>query len=306
MATVKSLLAVGLLGCALGCGDPQRDELYRGPAIWSARIGLQRAGTSADSAPSLQLAMFYSPLGPNIQDPQQLVEHTATTVHVDVLSPTLLNMFEPPGAQHMLRHPDGTDAGYALGRVLLYVDSDLDGLHTPGEPFVGTVATLAYLYVPEPLPAERSPTGAALDAGFQSLYFPQTCGKVPPATNDSGTCGIPLGGTCQVDADCTGGLCLHATNLPWPAGYCTIPVGPTTTCRPAKAVFMSRLQYGLTPAVAKSGFYLQPCQQSTDCGRGSGDTTFRCDPGLHGCVPNVGDNVLKAGIDVQLEPFCAQ
>lgn len=309
MATLKLepralALLVGFV-CTAGCGDPQRDELYRGPSIWSARIGLQRAGTSADNEPSLQIAMFYSPGGPNIRDLEQLVEHRGTTLHIDALSPTTLNMFEPPHAEHMLRLPDGSDAGYALGRVLMYGDDDLDGRHTPGEPFLGTVASLAYLYLPEPLPAERSPTGYLLDAGFQNLFFPQACGKLPPTPTDAGTCGVALGASCQVDADCTGGLCLHATNLPWPAGYCTIPASPSASCRPAQGVFMSRLQNGLTPAVAKTGLYLRPCQTHAECARSASDTTFRCDPGLKGCVPNVGDNVLKVGVAFEIEPFCA-
>lgn len=68
---------------------------------------------------------------------------------------------------------------------------------------------------------------------------------------------------------------------------------------------MSCLLYSLTPAVANNGLYLEPCQQDLDCARTDGNLTWRCDPGLRGCVPSVGDKVLKAGIAVQIETFCA-
>ena len=307
MATVRILTLLGIWGlCGAGCGDAQRDARYRGVPLASFKIGLQRAGSSADGATTLQMALFYSPQGPAVTDPEQLVEHSGSTVQVPALAPTVLNVFELPRPEHMVRLPDGSLDGYALGRVLVYSDDNRDGLHTPGEPFVGIAATLAFLYLPQALPAERSPTGHFLAAGFTSLYVPQACGKIPPVAMGPGNCGVPIGAGCQVDSDCSGGLCLHATNLPWPAGYCTIADNPQTTCRPAGYVFVNRLQNSLTPVSAKNGFYLAPCQVDLDCARSAGDLTFRCDPGLLGCVPNVGDLVAKVGVAVQVEPFCAR
>jgi len=253
------------------------------------------------------MALFFSPQGFGILDPQQWVEHLGTAIPLQVPSNYVLNAFEAPGPEHMLRLPDGSDAGYAVARLVVYGDQNQDGRHTPGEPFLGIAPPVGFYYVPESLPAGRTPTNGALAAGFSKVLLPQPCGYQPPPPTDPNTCGVPLGDHCDVDADCLGGLCLKETKIVWPAGYCTIPDPPPSACRPTAAVYMRRPKNSLTPPVAKNGLYLRPCMVDADCARAldRDPGLYICDPGLLACVPGVGNTMVPVGGRFDLEPFCA-
>ncbi len=307
MAALGKLSLLGLLALLASCGDSQRNAQFRGAPIWRISGTLASGGSSADGAPSLRMALFFSAGGLDVLDPEQWVEHLASAVKVQVPSNYELNIFEAPSSEHMLRLPDGTLAGYAIGRLLVYVDSDLNGRHSLGEAFVGIAPPVGIYYAPQPLSKERAPTNGSLPAGFSQVLLPQPCEYLPPLPTDSETCGVPLGERCTADTDCMGGLCLKETKIPWPAGYCTIPEPPPNGCRPANAVFMRRPRYSPTPAVAQIGLYLRSCTADADCVRPKDPDQglFSCDVGLRGCVPASAGVLVPVGGQFQIEPFCA-
>jgi hypothetical protein len=298
-------LAVSAL-CLAACGDAQLNEQYRGDPIFSIEGQLTLSGTVAQGLGSLRLAMFYSPEDENQLDPERWVEHLGSARPVEVPSLYTMNIFDPPGEEHMLRLPDGQSAGYAVGRLLVYSDDNQSGVRDPGEGYVGIAPPVGFYYVPEALPAERTGTRAALPVGFSKGILPQPCGYVPPPTTDPGSCGVPLGQRCNVDAECTGGLCLKETKMPWRAGYCIVPDPPPNGCRPATAVYTRAPRYSLTPPSTKQGFYLRQCQSNTDCERPDRDAgLYHCDPGLWACVPLNTSVLIPVGARFEVEPFCA-
>lgn len=289
----------------MGCGDAQIDFKFRGDAIWSVQGVTLSAGPQLKRADAMKMALFWSPQGLQVVDPEQWVEQVGTTIAVQVPSNYVLNVFETPGPEHMLHLSDGTEAGYAVGRLVVYVDDNEDGHHTAGEPFVGLDAHSGFYYFRELLPAARLPTNTALDAGFYQIFLPQPCGFAPPPPTDPGTCGVPIGASCAADADCPGGLCLLGTSIPWPSGYCTIPAAPPNGCHPAAATYLGSPRFGRFSPLLMKGFYLKSCAGAASCRRVDSreQDTYLCDPGLGGCTPNDAGGVQVGG-PFQVEPFC--
>lgn len=295
-----------LLIVAGGCGDPQLSANYRGEPLWTLRGQTTVAGGNFDTSQKIRMALFFSPEGREVIDTDRWVEHLGSAVALQVPSLWDLNVFEPPGPEHMLRNPDGSDAGFAVARLMVYTDLNDDGLHQNGEPFISIAPPIAIYYVRDPLPAATTETVYSLPAGFSQTLVPQPCGYVPPAPTDEGDCGVPLGERCAVDTDCKGGLCLKETKMPWAAGYCIIPDPPPSGCRPAKAAYMARPASSLTPLAAKQGMYLRACQTNGDCRRefDRDQDLYNCDLGLGACRPRLGSVLMPVGGNFQVEPFC--
>lgn len=100
--------------------DPQLDAQVRGISLFRIEGGTQMTGTAPEGP--LRIAMFWSPQDPRVQDPEQLAEQVGTSTPLALPSNYVLNFFELPGREHMLRRPDGSEAGYTVGRVLVYTD----------------------------------------------------------------------------------------------------------------------------------------------------------------------------------------
>lgn len=290
-----------------GCGDPQLGATYRGEPIWTLHGQATISGSGVDTTQKMRMALFFSPEGRNVLDPGRWVEHFGSATPLQVPSLFTMNVFEPPGPGHMLRNLDGSDAGFAVARLLVYIDSNDDGLHQYEEPFVGIAPPVAFYYVRDPLPAAATGTVHSLAPGFTQALLPQPCGFVPPAATDANTCGVPLGERCNVDGDCDGGLCLKETKMPWAAGYCVIPDPPPAGCRPAQSAYMDRPSFSLTPQIARHGLYLRACQSDADCARpGDRDQDlYSCDLGLGACRPRLGSTLIPVGSRFEIEPFCA-
>lgn len=286
MAALTRLGALAALIFA-SCGDAQYGGAYRGEPIWQYKGSVQVSGPGVEGLAGVRVAVFYSPHDLNATDPGPMVEHLASAVGVPVPSSFVLNIFEPPGPEHMFKSPDGSDAGYALGHIFVYQDQNGDGRYTAGERVLGSEQAKAILYVPAPLPANRNPTGSALPAGFLKVIVPQSCGFAPPPPTDPGTCGVPLGARCSLNADCgQSGLCLSQAKEFWIAGYCIVPDPTPSGCRPARSVYLQAIQASPGP-MGVVGYYLRPCTQDADCVRpGDPESNFyTCDQGLRGCTP---------------------
>jgi hypothetical protein len=281
------------------------DNQYRGPSLWQFAGGINRSGPGADGNDPLRVAIFWNPQGEIGTDPTRYVEQLASAMPIRLGDPFLLNLYEYPAAEHFARTNSGQSRGFAVGRILVYIDRDHDGRYSAADQFTGTLPNTAFLYVPAPLPAWASPTGMAISSGLFSLMLPQRCDVAVPAGTDPGTCGVKLGISCMRDSGCgTSGVCLRETDVPWPTGYCTIEDSATTSCRPMNSSYYSVPKYGLTPK-GVSGYYLQSCQIDMDCGKmGVRDAgLYVCDAGLLACVPSPGGK-LPVGAPFALEPFC--
>lgn len=301
---VRLLIGVAVIGA--GCGDAQLDEQFRGASLWNEPIrAIVSAGSKLPSS-SLRVALFYTPQGVGVVDPERWVEQPATSRSLQVPSDFVLSAFEVPQAALLIKDASGGSAQYGLARAVVYVDKNGSGLREPGEEFVGIVPDRAYLYAATDLAQGRTPTSAAMTAGFHSVVVPQICSKKVPVPNDPGTCGVPIGGGCSVDRDCgRGGFCLKETKQLWPAGYCVVPDAPGQTCRPTAGAYMPRPQYSITPSALAFGAYLRRCQTDTDCLRSTDREAgiYYCDEGLRGCVPRA-PNLLPVGGRFEVESFC--
>lgn len=307
---LAATLLAGALGAVTGCGDPLVDEQYRGVRIWQTSGGINGLLDSSLVGQSLRLALFYTTEITGDVDPARLIEHRGASTSVQLGVGYTLGMFEPPGEPLMVRNPDGSSAGYAVGRLIAYADANRDGQRQAGEPLVGIEPTTAYAYLPSALPAGRTPTRDGLPAGMTPLLIPQACSSMgPPPANDPGDCGVPLGQDCRSDTDCSpnrGGRCLKETNSPWPGGYCTILENSATVCRPARAAFYRAPRFAAIPD-GTMGFYLRPCGKDADCTRMMGmDGGYQCDLGLRACRPGSSTMLRLTTGSLDADSFCGQ
>jgi hypothetical protein len=309
MVHLGNLGLLCLLTASVGCGDGQADGQYRGTPLWSISGLINILGPIAGGASTVRLAFFYSPQL-TLSDPEQWVEHLGSSVEVPLPSFFVLNIFDAPGLEHMVKLPSGQSAGYGIAHLLAYVDENQDGRHTPGEPFVGDVPAQGEYYLPQALSKGSTPANGALQAGLYSALLPQPCGYLPPPPTDPGTCGVPIGNYCNMDAQCGSGICLQQTATPWPGGYCTIAEPPPNGCRPSQAVFYELPTLGLPPSSSMIGVYLRPCNTDADCARANDldPGSVVCDPGLLGCVAHQPGTLIQVGGmpgPLPIQPFCA-
>jgi hypothetical protein len=291
----------------LGCGDPQVDASYRGDALWQFKGVLQAGAPGVEGSTDIRAALFFDATSMNNIDPKQMVELTSSGTPITVPSSYTLNVFAPPGPEHMLHNPDGSSAGYGIARTFFYRDLDHDGRYTPGEPFLGGGGIKVLVYAPDGLPAGHTPTTGALPAGFTEIAAPQVCGTRPPAT-DPGTCGINLGNFCHYNTDCgANAICLNQTVLQFREGYCSLPDLPQIPCIPGAAAYLPVPPNSPKPPMGEKGYYLRPCNTDAECAR-PGELTqgnYACDLGLRGCVPTPpGYGLFILGAQYDVEPFC--
>lgn len=291
-----------------GCGDDQVGSTYQGEPLWQYQGSLQANADGVQDATDLRMALFFSPGGLNVIDLLQYVEHPAASQAVTVPSHYVLNVFEAPQPELLLQSAEGGSAGYAMARIFVYRDLDGSGSYSPGDSFLGSEGTTASLYVPEQLPAGRSPTAGALPAGLWRMRLPQPCGKPPPPPTNPDTCGVPLGNLCARDSDCNGGTCRLMMPSPWQEGVCAINDPTPSGCRPTNAAY-----WAITPMSAEyrqglRGRYLRRCQTDADCRRPDEQHrhVYTCDPGLLGCVPAQSNFAqLSVGAMAPIGEFCA-
>jgi hypothetical protein len=293
-----ALIAAALAAGAPACGDGLVEEGYRGEpvATFTGHFTDEQARGAFRGVPQLRAALFWSPNGTaSDADLEGLVEQTSTSMPAEIPGDFLLNVFEPPGDEHLSRGADGGSTGYGVARLLVYLDEDEDGLRSADEGFWGHLQNEAVVYAERALPAGDAPTRPALDAGFHVVSLPLPCDiPVPDAAGD-GFCGVPIGSTCEKDGDCDGGICLDDKQVGWPGGYCAVPEPPTGGCRPAGAAF---LPMPMPPNV--NGVYVAACSAGANCSREG----YRCDAGTGGCRPDTPMRVLIAET-LNPIPFCA-
>src|SRR5262245_41530349 len=101
----RSLLAIALTLAA--CGDPILDESYRGVPQGKLEGKVDWAGTGPPSIPNVRMALFFTPGGVEVVDPEMWVELTDSTTAVGVLpSPFVMNIFAWPGAALQVKSQD--------------------------------------------------------------------------------------------------------------------------------------------------------------------------------------------------------
>jgi hypothetical protein len=292
------------LAALAGCGDALVDNEYRGVAIWQL-VGdaVEHEGGRPEETKNLRVAIFWSPGGPTVSEPGRYSEQPSTSVAVQLPSPFVLNIFEPPGPEHRVQAEGGA---YALGRLLAYADRDRDGRRGPQEPFVGLEVPYAILYAERALPQGRTPTSGALAAGFHRVLLPQLCGRPLPMPTEPGDCGVPLGQSCMSSRDCGVGVCVESAGIPWTGGACAVPEPPMNGCRPGAGRYY-QAQMGMGMGMGPEGYYLKACTTDAECRRPMDRIvgTYRCDPGLGACVPGSQVHVSLGGM-VPFNPFCSR
>ncbi len=294
--------ALLLVSVGSGCGKGLVDDEFRGAPLWTLHGEIEHSD-SADASFSYQAALFFAP-SLDVIDLEQMVELTGSGVPVAVPSTFVLNVFDAPGPEHMVKANDGSSSGYAAGRLLVYRDTNGDRRRQKGEPFVAILPPSAVLYAPTDLPQGAAPTAGPLLAGFHSVLLPQPCAFVPPPATEAGDCETPLGMSCRDDADCGKGVCLRETKMPWPVGYCAVTEPPKNGCRPGKGAFLNAPNYSPTPAFI-NGYYIRRCSTDADCARPDRDPgLYLCDPGLLACVPHPPPRI-SVGSRLEVEAFCA-
>ena len=298
--------AMGLFACLsslAGCGDPLVGQDFRGPALVSFDIDLQAAGTLPSADVSLRIALFYSLAGPLALDPGPWVEHLSSGRVIQVPQVTQVNVFEEPGPSLSVQ-PPVQPGGYALGRFLVYPDTNRNGRHDSDEGFIAIDPASVVLWLPQALPAGATTTSGPLPAGFSTVMLPQRCGRPLPPPTAADSCGVPLGEGCRTDADCGGGTCLRETKFPWPAGYCTITDPPRNGCRPGSASYYFAPRFAPIPG-GIAGYYLRACTTDADCARSTDRDQYgyECERGLRACVPRK-KSLFPVGGRFEVEPFC--
>lgn len=281
-------LALVLAGTALACGDALVDERYSGPPVFTVPGSV--AGNSeyvGAEHPEVSVAIFWSLRGMLAGDTDVLVEQPGTAVRAEYYRNFELRIFDEPGSEHLFTRPSGAKVGVAwLGA---YQDANGNGRRDDTEPLIGGSPGRVLVRNPEPLSAADSPTGAPLAAGWHFVSTPLDCkpagGPPPPDAppEANGDCGVPLGISCRVDAECgANGVCIHELVGPWPGGACVIPEPPPSGCRQRGSVLLR------TPDEASKAFWLKSCQVNADCGR---ERPYQCDQQLRACRPTANISV---------------
>jgi len=289
------------------CGDPLVDETYRGEPLITLHGAVMEVGQPGlIHRDDLRAALFWSPGGLAVEDVDELVEQPLANAGLGMPPSLQLPVFDPPSAEHLAvvqgdgDAPSGEGVLLGLGLLLAYPDENGNGMRDPEEQVLGGVRSHGVLYAPAAVPAEQSPTAAALPAGFAVVQLPLPCGAGPAAgeqANDA-TCDVALGEACATDAQCgEDGVCLLEVPMPWPEGACAVADPAPTGCPPAGAVFMP---FPAAPRGAPRAYWIRPCDHDDDCPRGA---PYGCDLGAGACLPEV---PLRLGMDPAFEPrtFC--
>jgi hypothetical protein len=299
---------VAAAALAAGCGDGIAGGDYQGDPLVTLRGNVMGSADLVDTAhPSVRIAVFFSPGGPRVTDLNAYVEQPATARVAEVPFSFTINVFDPPGPEHLYTVP-GTSTSYAIGQLLAYSDRNANNKRDSDEPIIGVTAARAILYTAQPLPAEVSPTGRLLPAGYSLVSLPLAC--MPAAPTQSAPAGGPgcmasLSQPCSTDADCGVGKCTKFFMDPWPQGGCVLPDPPPPGCPPASAVRVVDMRppmSGMTmgPPMG-TAYWVAGCNSNDDCGRDG--PPYQCDMSVRGCLPTA-LTLVTLDNSPQVAPYC--
>lgn len=287
-----SRIGAGLFGLVLlaACGDALVGGDYRGTPLVSFRGSVVGSSNELDLKDNrARVSLFFATGGPRTFAHADLTEQVGATHLAELPFAFTINVFDPPPPSLLYTEPDGTR--YGIGTFLAYADKDKDGRNNGTEKVIGSTRARVILYAPTELPAERSPTGSLLPAGYHLVTPPLACGRqrqgmVLPR------CEVPaLGQRCTTDGDCGAGICVKDSMFPWPQGACVLPNPPPNGCVPEGAVFLPGM---------KDSFWIKGCTTSADCGR---PFPYQCDQSFRGCMPTALLSVIVSGMP-EAPPFC--
>jgi hypothetical protein len=288
---------VATLTVLVGCQGALVGEEYRGAPIFSVRLPVQLAA-EAERGAHYRAGLFFTTRVDD-DDPEHWSELVGSSNRVEVPSDTLFNVYSAPLPSQF------AEPGLALGRLLLYRDTNDNGRREKGESFVSITPSALFAYRENKV--DVSILDRTLTDGFHVINVPQRCGVVLPPATESGTCGVPIGDPCRNDIDCHGGLCLKETKFPWPGGYCVVPARMPPqpgACIPSAATYLPSPKFSLVPP-GVHGFYGRTCMTDADCARPTArEQIYICDLSLAVCMPPTG-LVTAVGGRFEVEPICA-
>jgi hypothetical protein len=273
-----------LVAAAAGCGDALVDTDYRGTPLFTIEGTVIGASDLLNRQTPLNVALFFSPSGPQTTDPAALSEQPGTALMAQLPRSFTLNLFDPPGAAQLVRNPDGSS--YAIGKLLAYIDYDGNGRRDGADRVIGGSPQRALLYAPQPLRPEQSPSGLPLQPGFSLVTLPLSCRPSPPPPPPSGKdCSQRLGQPCASDAQCGVGVCLRNFGDLWPQGACALPDPLPAGCAAIGAVRVPDWSGGST------AYWVKSCNADADCQR---PPPYQCDMAFRACLPTSLNLVMVA------------
>lgn len=281
----------GLLFLCAGCGDGLVDRAYQGEPLLTVRGNVK--GTSDIlplENPSLRISVFWSPRGPGIASPSELVEQPSISAQSNVPFSFTLKIFDTPQAQHYTRTLDGTR--FAIGMPLGYYDGNGNGSRDSSEPVLASAHALL-LYVPQALSASQSPGGQALTPGYyqatNGLACPPDAGepaRPPDPIVPGNDCSAALGQACSSNSDCGPGVCVREHIEPWPQGGCVLPDPLPAGCGSTGVTRVSwtpPVEPG-QPARPTVSYWVRRCSPDRSCGR---SFPYQCDTAYGACLPTL-------------------
>lgn len=278
-ALLCSLLAI------VAC-DPLVEDGFQGDVLFSidGRVVDFNFGSAELSDPLASL--FWTSSGDTTTDPALLQARSAVAVRVSFPATFRINVFDVPKLASSGERP------FAIGEIVVWQDENGDGEYAASE-FRGAALDHVILYADHDVPAEESPTGRVLPAGFSQVSLPLPCAPVQtiPTADD---CGVPLGAACEVGKSQCGkqGQCmLDDGYTSYPDGYCVMPLA--SQCTPDGGVPL-----GVELDQSFTDVWIKACASQQDCREG-----YSCEYWLNGCLP---DEPLAIIIDpsYQFQPIC--
>lgn len=262
-------LALSTLGLLLACGEPLQEAAYRGDpdAVFVAVLD-QMVGSSLDALPSLQATIMWS-----IDGDRDLVQHPGLSVPATLGAEMRFVLYRPPPAV-------ARTAGYAMGKFVLYDDTDGDGIKDPDEAFrVGPSPTTLF-WSPSGLTAADAPVTHPIPAGYVVVAGWPPCAGPYATAPAAADCDVPLGQMCADPRGCgAGGSCLRTPGAFDAGGLCGVLATAQGECVPPAS---RRVPYN---AVADAFYWVwaRACESDADCaavqvcGRASGTCVLRAD-----------------------------
>jgi hypothetical protein len=280
------LLSLCLALSLAACGDPLVDENYRGKALASLETN---AVMSEKSFKHPRAAFFWSNTRAG-QTVDTLVEQVSTSQAVEIGKPLYMRLFETPDTLLDWSNEGSSEHRVALGRLLIYDDTNNDGRYDESEQIRGGLYPYGLVYAPEDVPAGGIGR-IALARGLHTGWLPFPCSEKPPPRLPPACTNAPLGIACKdPPADCGQGTCTDRFMFPWPQGACLVK---DSVCLPEDGVVLHQGR--------DSSFFVKACSKDADCDRTS---PYRCDPLQGACVPyNL--PLVDLDNDNPFPPFCA-
>lgn len=192
-------ILVGLV--FFSCGDPLVDERYRGEPIFKATGTLAPDSTVPVEALAGEVAaaIFWQR---SLDQPGGLRAQLSASARVQLPATIEVLLFAPPEETDFVADP----GAYALGFLLLYVDAARNGHFDEGDDrIIGGDFSNAFVYSPQVIEANHSPSGTTLPAGFSLINRTVLCNwrlrtTSPDPLPDYAPC--ELGRTCAEGYQC--------------------------------------------------------------------------------------------------------